>query len=627
MAEICQLVDALGTINLLDATKYSLPEGFLDVQGKKKYAWGGDNVSRDGADLMLRKYLNISATVTIDFGNRQGPNTAHDTLQANIDAIDAFAHRAEDAQIEGHGTEAELQIQWEHSTSTRSLVILAAEFVMPSNYRSLMLGDASYIPRGELRLTCRPYAYGAESVSHENGVDNPSFERGTVGALPESWNNEDPGFLGDNTISTAQYYYGSRSVRIAAAGAAVADMGGYSDAITVPTAASTGYVQAAGFHVSGAKVSLEVYDVTHAAWCALGAATFWNEADSAWHVKGTTFTKPSGCISVRGYLHVKLADTGGFVIYCDAIDLNPVQAAAPIFWLSSHNLVNHIDADADHINYFDIYGVPGSLPAGLRIAGLDGEIAQRVRANPSKFILCLEGEAGTLGGGVGVGASAVMSGGQVARTNNGLVGAFADLVTFTLNSDMVHRMGDFRLMAAYGPAGAGAITIGLRAILKWGATPTTLTNPAMENTAESPLTIPDGIGVRHWGDLGLVKLPPVGVPRDPEIDQVQITIQYTLTPGGVNRLDLDCIYLVPQELYWQGSGVNVVDSIAEPPCGYRLVTISDDTSDKSMDVVSVEGNPLEAWPGIQNRYHWRNAAIIATTGTVRVKIRPRYRLI
>jgi hypothetical protein len=310
----------------------------------------------------------------------------------------------------------------------------------------------------------------------------------------------------------------------------------------------------------------------------------------------------------------------------DAAYLNVSQTNACVFWISGRALMNHCDTGVGHLNWFDIEGVPGDAPAQLRIAGLAGELAQRYQGHPYNFVQNYEAEDATLPAGIAAHADAAYSGGSCAQTPNTLK-VHADnalLCTFAIAANLIDQFGELRILAFWGAEDNTSPTGSLRADIVYG-TSTTL---AGEWCTDRVL---NGASSRFVDDLGVIHMPPQGVPRGSTITQVLIRIYYALSPGGSTKINLDNIYLVPlEEGYVMGGdgadpavGPNVIDSTCEPPTVYKLSTITDDASALALDPTSLLGVPLEAEPGVQNRFYWRNGLVLATAGNVRAKIRAR----
>ncbi len=196
------------------------------------------------------------------------------------------------------------------------------------------------------------------------------------------------------------------------------------------------------------------------------------------------------------------------------------------------------------------------------------------------------------------------------------------LTTWVLNANMVDQMGDFSL---YGFAtrqnGAAAFSFLLRAILIWGTTYSVIGGVAV---AVSDTLVNE----RKLVTFGRFALPPVGVPRDAEIDTVSIRIDAYYVSGGNQYMGIDNLQLVPvDEGYALMTDHNVMDSIKEPPSFYKLDEAIGDTSDYMQNVTTSSlGEPFDVLPGQTNRIYVRNGLTIGTAAFVRAKIRPRYLL-
>ena len=138
-------------------------------------------------------------------------------------------------------------------------------------------------------------------------------------------------------------------------------------------------------------LTARVYDISNGGPIAASALTFNTTVDD-WEKQGVAFTTPAGCISIRVELLCLAADSvAAGTAYWDAIYLEP-RSDAPTGWSSGRNLMNHLDAGADHLNVLCVTEIPGEVEAEIKATiDLDNDtrylrVAKRARNEPCKFI-------------------------------------------------------------------------------------------------------------------------------------------------------------------------------------------------------------------------------------------------
>ncbi len=622
MTKVIALTDSNGTVNLLDDVNYNVQSIFLPLP-KPKALYSGDNPMRDGADLAQLTYSNREIQMRLKL-----MGTSQDHLIAGIRGIYDMLMKAKDAQLRGWGNEVQLQYKWQDPTGTVFFDVLHGDLDLPADFQSrgnILEGpQQKLVLEAPLTLTCRPFAWGALSDSHENYLVNGGFERGTAGTVaPEGW----VAYQGTPSYSyVSPGLYGSRALQTEIYWGSGITPGFASNVFTVGSAASTGAFGGAMKHVSGGTdpVLAVVTDVDSGS--VLASLSWTNEA--VWTKKGITFTKPDAGTRLQTFIYVPVHSGGTITTQCDGFYVNPIQAGTPTFWISDRLLWNHNDADPAHSNILDIGGVEGDVPAGLRIAGVDGELTQRIRKTPGNYTQCYEAESGAIGTAATTGlAGTVWSGGTGIYTANATA-TWEPATTITVNTNMVDRYGRVRVFVAIGANHANVGTVNMRIGLKYGST---------AKYSRTLAIVVGVVGTRRWYDFGVFDLPPQAfIPRDGEVNQWQWAVEFKDLTGGA-ILVIDNVYVTPlDDGYVMGSGHNVFDSTVEPPGAYMLSTPSDDTSDYSMAVTAdYMGVPPMAQPGsaTTNRFFYRantgsaTQATIITMGTARAKVRPRYLLV
>jgi len=615
------LTDGTESINLYGTTAHKVRPGGLIIGAPERVeTWGGNSPQRDGKTLVAVNNGTLPITILDDISG----STA-DEMETNYQAVAAMLRRGTLASRDGWGAQIQLQYKADTSTTTYYFDVLSGFIERDHRAESAQLQVKNRMKSCVISLTCQPYAYGPTSESHQNYIANPSFELdGAGGGAPgDSWTEAGAGTW-VASFDTVNFVYGLQSLKLVYS---ASDKYLHSATIVCAAAASTGYAEAWGRSVSGGNLNMSVFDITHSAWIPYGL-TGWNEGDGVWRKKGGTFSKPVNCLAIRVsfFFEANPAEANLDGIYC-----NPVQAAAPVFWLSGCDLINHRDNGVGHINYLDIYAVPGTEAAELRLAGSEGEYELRTRGDPDLYVHNYEAEDGALGTGVtSVADATYASAGYKARKEANPAADWVDTSVITVNSNLVQQGGKVRVLLFWIGTGAGTATFQLRVLLRYGATP--LNVAGKESTVLSSSTAATHRGVH---DCGVFHIPPVAVPRNGEANEYQWVIQHKIVvgdPAGI-YLYVDNIEVLPvEEGYCILTDDNVLDSIVKPPSPpfCKLVTATDDSSDYSQSVETMAlGQPLLVEPTKQNRIYWRSAAsncAIATTAALRAKIRPRYRI-
>jgi hypothetical protein len=589
----------------------------------------GASAMRDGSDMISHTYRNRTITMRL----RMSGSTQDDLIN-NWIAINSILLSALNAEENGYGAQVHLEYKWKSATNTVYFDVLHGSLEPSADFMSLALNEAHVasdptvtvmIPEATLTLTCRPFAHAVLSVSHSNYIANPDHERGAV--VPgDDWTEYNAGAVGSLAWDTVNRVYGSRSCQITHTGGVGSYYGVVSSNITVPTAASTAYLQLRTRYVSGAEnLYVGVYDVTHAAWINSTLLMSTAADGTGWVVKGATFAKPIGCTSVwiRCYF---AGDGDGSVACIDGWYLNADQTTAPEFWMSCKDLMNHEDGTAGHFNWFDLYDVEGDVPAGLRIAGVVGELAQRVRKTPYLFIQNYDSSYGALGAGMGTAVNAAFQNGSATQTPTAQQLVWTTVESWQTNLDMIHQYGRVRVFVHY----AGNTNIELRVGIRYGVATSVLWFPN-NGVGSGTLNTGGALTLARW-DAGVFYTPPAALlPRDGAVDEWWWVVEYKKATGDGQAACIDCIRVTPiKEGYILGDmtyGPNVVDSTEEPPYTGRLNTIGNDNSSWSLDTLAPFCGPLYAVPTAQNRFFWYGGGPITNTAAVRLKILPRYLMV
>ena len=621
------LTDGTTSIDLYNTTAHTVRPGGLIIGAPERFeTWGGNSSQRDGKTLVSVNNGTLPITILDDISG----STA-DEVETNYQAVAAMLRRGSLATTDGWGAQVQLQYKANSSSTTYYFDVLSGFIERDHRVESALLQKKFTMRACVISLTCQPYAYGPISESHENYIANPSFELdGAGGGAPgDSWAeyNSGPGG-GVLTFETADCIYGLQSLKILH-NAGGDYYGTVCATFACASAESTGRISLYGKIIApGETFYIGIYDVTNSAWINSGILE-WGAADSSWTRKTATFTKPVTCVAF--WVRLYFAGSAGATILVDGLYLHPSQANDNIFWLSSRNLINHRDNGIGHINYLDIYAVPGTEAAELRLAGSAGEYELRSRGDPDLYVHNYEAEDGALGTGVtSVADATYASAGYKARKEANPAADWVDTSVITVNSNLVQQGGKVRVLLFWIGTGAGTATFQLRVLLRYGATP--LNVAGKESTVLSSSTAATHRGVH---DCGVFHIPPVAVPRNGEANEYQWVIQHKIVvgdPAGI-YLYVDNIEVLPvEEGYCILTDDNVLDSIVKPPSPpfCKLVTATDDSSDYSQSVETMAlGQPLLVEPTKQNRIYWRSAAsncAIATTAALRAKIRPRYRI-
>ena len=164
-----QLLNDDTTLNLNDGSAYTARPGFLAPLPARRFATGGANLFRHGSDIQERVYRNRVVTVTLRIHG-----TSQDNLIANINAINALLERAAEYSTTGIGSQVKLRRKWEGATNQLDFHVLEGILSIGDEFASAHAVNTT-IATASLRLTCKPFAYGAEETI-DNYVADPGFE-------------------------------------------------------------------------------------------------------------------------------------------------------------------------------------------------------------------------------------------------------------------------------------------------------------------------------------------------------------------------------------------------------------------------------------------------------------------
>lgn len=380
---------------------------------------------------------------------------------ALIDAVNALQERLNHAaryRVDGWGDEVFLEFNFGDAPDAVRFPVLKG-MIDATRLMEIFNRGTHGIDRVPVEITCEAYWEDDEIFSLENYVDNPAFWRGAV-APGDSWTEVDP--AGNLTLAWAtaadDCVFMGRALGWTAAHDPVNDIGVQSDNIGV-TALEERYFEVRGHQVDAPSVcdniTARVYDVTTGAVIP-GSVLTMNLPDHEYHKWGTSFQIPAGCAIARIEILRLAADSnpGNSFFDCDGIYLGaPGITTPPVGWCSGRNLVNHLDADADHLNVLCVAEIPGDVEAELKLNATMGGIqtewylARRTRNAPHDFIWELLGLNAVVGtDAVLVGGDATAPGGTRVDVSFATVQTMALRCHWVINTNLDHYYGKFALI-------------------------------------------------------------------------------------------------------------------------------------------------------------------------------------
>jgi len=359
MAWTIQLLNDDITLNLNDGSAYSARPGFLAPPPPVRVAQGGANLFRHGSDIRERVYANRSVTVTLRIHG-----TSQDNLIANILALNDLLERAAEFTTTGLGSQVKLRRKWEGATNQVDFHVLTGTLALGDEFSPVHSQNTSF-PNAVLRLTCEPFAYGAEETI-ENYVADPGFE--ILGTALTDWTQNHTG-SGTSASDTSVAKDGKASLKL------------------VMTSSSSGQV-IERYQVLADVDAAEVWSfqcwvrVDALSDCKVVMGLDYNTGTDV-EVSSTTVssefvkltannnTVPGSVTQVTLRIRLEATDASATgTVYIDNV-IAVLASAVPVAWVSSHSTANHyVDGTGDSqatTNYIDIHDVPGDIPALLQV--------------------------------------------------------------------------------------------------------------------------------------------------------------------------------------------------------------------------------------------------------------------
>ena len=555
------LTDGTTTVSLNSGDYDVLYNGFSAPVPRRRMAWGGRNLFRHGADLMERRFENRRVTLRIKI---TGSND--DALENDINAINDLLERAAEYSSNGLGAQVQLTRQWNGATNSVSFDVLEGTLDIPET--SIAHVQRNVLIPCILTLTCKPFAVGsAETI--ENFVADPSFE--IAGTALADWT-ENITATGTTARVTTDARHGAASLEL------VMTNSGASGQVVERTQ-SLADVDAAevwsfGFWVYFVALSnaMVVIDIEYTGGGS--TSTFELTAVNTGYALISIVNETVPASTTAAVFKCRLESTAASATGTARIDACiAVRASSlPTTWVSGRSIVNHNDDDGQaHINYIDIYNVPGDVPALLQVKLDEAEAhdtfwaGARHHTRMTDSGIYTEGETGTTTGinspanfslvAAGTGAIAAASDGNVevnrirCTTNATLPAGTYFRTEWTLSSP---PSGQYRvLLVANFQNSTTSIGVDydrIRFGLSWTYGAVTLLDDTAPDTssfvafASSGTVAPAAASNREVFDLGTVTVPPILTPDNQTaanfVLKVFCRINYSIV-GFVTNDDLD----------------------------------------------------------------------------------------
>lgn len=383
------------TLQLNDGTNYTMRyRGFSAPAPRRRVAMGGANLFRHGSDLLERMYENRVVTLTLKI-----EGTDRDDLITNINAINALLERAAEFTITGLGSQVKLTRQWDSATNSVDFHVLHGVLDLGQEELTQAHVLRTVIPQARVILTCHPFAIGSEETI-ENFVADPSFE--IAGTALADWTQTITA-TGTTARDTAVKKYGGASLKIV-----MTDSGGSGQ--IVERSQTVNDVDAGEIWSFQRWYRVDALSNCKVSFHLIFNGGSGNIVTDITAVDATKFSKlthanrtiSSGTTSVTIKLRLQATAAGGTgTVYFDGI-LAVQAAAVPTTFASSRDVRNHFDDDGQaHINYVDLYDVPGDAPALLQVKLSENEAhdefwaGARHAGRQRDASIWLEGESGT----------------------------------------------------------------------------------------------------------------------------------------------------------------------------------------------------------------------------------------
>mgnify|MGYP001569353930 CR=1 FL=1 len=539
MPWLVQLIEgsASSTADLNDGTNTFLNvSGFEAPPPPERMSFGGANLFRHGEDLIERRYGN--RTVTVGFQMKGGDATALGTL---VGSLWTMLRKAEEFQRQGLGTLVQLKYQWTGAPSPVYFNVIKGRLDLGADLHSPYLLLGTRIHNAHLDLLCEPFAVGtAETL--ENYLADPSFE--IAGSALADWTADDG--TGTGVRTTAFSKYGTASLELRrTAGTATNRRYQETTAFTGSDNISASVWTRPQAMTSG-MVAIMRLTYLNTGGTVLGSSTATSSAAGTAFVQLTvsSITGSANLGTIR-YELLLSGGTGTGTVQMDAAGLWKASAV-PVAWVSGRDVRNHFDDNGQaHINYLDVYGVPGDVLAPLQIKASEKEahtdfwVGARHAARQQNASLFLEAESFGTWGSLVVDSTA--SKGTVARERMAVtfqavtsaLGALSTIGTFTLDAGTGTNRVLVVGLAIHGTDRPGSS-------VTFGGTALTLQTTAVQTTSGA-----GGSGCR--AELWTLKTPPTGTG----------TGTVTFTSTGTQVIGAMVLYNVDQGRFIQATGTGL----------------------------------------------------------------------
>jgi len=307
----------------------------------------------------------------------------------------------------------------------------------------------------------------------------------------------------------------------------------------------------------------------------------------------------------------------------------------PTAWASGREVRNHFDDDGQlHINYLDLYDIPGDVPAAIQIKATENEahtdfwVGARHDERQTDSSIFIEGEdfTSTIGTGWTVQANAGFSNGSYGR-HNPVSNTLGDVTSTSPGSPQVLMS----VISAPPPKGL------YRVLVRWAllyATSTVFLAPSYQygDITEDPSGTNDYISGTGTGqrasDMGVITIPPIETPAGGTVGTFGLRIAYYLSSMTANTPVIDYVILMPvDEGFGYASKTSAADIVMVDSRSPLKALYILDSSDVVQSIPADQvGSPPEAHPK-GSRYYLTSddgTADIDDGWTVSVTYEPRF---
>ena len=369
MAWIVKLVEGTtSTIDLDDRVVYFLNvHGFYAPPPERRMAFAGENLQRHGGDLVARVYAN--RPITAEFQIKAANGSA---LGSAVQVIWDVLRRADQWARDGIGTQVQVAYQWEAGGSIVYFNIIEGVLDLGPDVHSPYLLQGTRIRNARLQLLAQPFAVGT-SQTLSNLVKDPSYE--VAGSALADWTIGSTG-TGTAVRATGPGKYGTA----------------YLELRRTASATLIRVSQTLGSGVTGSNIySAGVYYLIPSG----GASGLMASGRVEWYnTGGTLIASATATGTATGTAWVLLtmanntipATAGTFILYSESTGGSGAGtvrfdnwylgtgAALPVAWVSGRDMANHFDDQGQaHLNYLDIYGLPGDVTGLMQIKAAESE--------------------------------------------------------------------------------------------------------------------------------------------------------------------------------------------------------------------------------------------------------------